>query len=535
MRDEPIRPPSESAGSAPWWHLPLVVLASLGFESLFVHHGINLTDEGWPLYAAMRLHAGGTLYEDVFFVFPPGHLLAAWIGYALDPPGVIATRWIYAGFNVALCGALYALGRRLMPARFALLGALLVAFAAPRSHNWQLLFGYRYLVLAVLTLLAFSQRLRSGDARWMVVAGACAGLALCFRLTPALAVCCGIGAGILAADGDRRRWLRDGALFGAGVLAILTPVLAWFAHGVGLATLWSEVVARPVEMTALQSRPIPELAWPTRWNRFRVSEAFVPVLFYLTMLLYAGYALLLGGHLLRSLRRRTGFQDTLLLAVAVWGGVYFLRSLGRSDAPHLDSAIPPACLLAARALWAALRRLAPAGGAAGAGRRFAEVAAILAVLGGWVFLLGSDRSLALGRRATAPLVSVGGGRTSLPPQHRFRIIDPKVRSIREWSEPGDVILDLSASPLFYVLAERLGPGFADIVMPATFRDPDEERAFLERVQAARPAVVIMPLEPFDGRPERSVQVVAPLLTRWVMDNYVERDRPVKFVLMVPRS
>ena len=36
----------------------------------------------------MRLHDGGTLYDDVFFVFPPGHLLSAWIAYALDPPGV---------------------------------------------------------------------------------------------------------------------------------------------------------------------------------------------------------------------------------------------------------------------------------------------------------------------------------------------------------------------------------------------------------------------------------------------------------------
>ena len=33
----------------------------------------------------------------------------------------------------------------------------------------------------------------------------------------------------------------------------------------------------------------------------------------------------------------------LLLAFVVFGGVYFVRSLGRSDGPHLDSAIPPVC------------------------------------------------------------------------------------------------------------------------------------------------------------------------------------------------
>ncbi len=59
------------------WHIPLLLAVSFGFESLFFRHGLNRIDEGWPLYAAKLLHEGGTLYQDVFFVFPPGHLLAA--------------------------------------------------------------------------------------------------------------------------------------------------------------------------------------------------------------------------------------------------------------------------------------------------------------------------------------------------------------------------------------------------------------------------------------------------------------------------
>lgn len=527
--------PASTRTPSTWcWHLLLVVGASLGFESLFIHYGINLTDEGWPLYSAMRLHAGGTLYEDVFFVFPPGHLLAAWIGYALDPPGVIATRWIYAAFNVTLCAALYVLGRGLMPARFALLGALLVAFAAPRSHSWHLLFGYRYLVLAVLVLLAFWQHLRSGNSRWMVLSGAIAGLSLCFRLTPALAACCGIGVGILVANRGLGRWLRDGALFAVGLLGIVVPVLAWLSHGVGLETVWREAVVRPIEMTALQSQPIPELAWPSRWNRFRISEAFVPVLFYLEMILYAVYALALARQVGRSFARRLPIANPLLIVVFTWGGIYFLRSLGRSDGPHIDSALPPFCLLTAHALWTAFVCLWPERTARPAFRRLAESAAVAAVLGGWVFLLGSDGYLTLERRATAPLSAVNG-KTSLQPAHRLRVVDPTVESIRRWSEPGEVILDLSASPLLYVLTDRMGPGYADIVMPGTFLDSSEESAFLERVRAARPTVVILPLEDFDGQVERSARKVAPLVTKWVMKNYTPRGRSLKYQLLVPRS
>ena len=43
-----------------------------------------------------------------------------------------------------------------MPPGFALLGALLLAVAAPSSHQGHLLFGYRYLVFSALALLAFA-------------------------------------------------------------------------------------------------------------------------------------------------------------------------------------------------------------------------------------------------------------------------------------------------------------------------------------------------------------------------------------------
>ncbi len=141
------------------WHVPLLLCVSVGFESLFFRHGLNRIDEGWPLYAAKRLLEGGTLYHDVFFVFPPGHLLAAWLGQLLDPPGVLFARGIYLALDVAACLGVYLLGRRVMPAPYALLGALLLAVGAPSSHLKQLLFGYRYLVLAMLALWAFARRL----------------------------------------------------------------------------------------------------------------------------------------------------------------------------------------------------------------------------------------------------------------------------------------------------------------------------------------------------------------------------------------
>lgn len=518
-----------------WGPLLVVLLASAGFETLFVSHGLNVMDEGWPLYAAMGLHAGGTLYRDVFFVFPPGHLLAAWIGYGISPPGLELTRWIYAGFNVALCGALFLLGRRLMPTAFALTGALALAVAAPESHNMQLLFGYRYLVFSVLALLCFDQRLRSDDWRWLLAAGALTGIALCFRLTPAFAVGCGIGVAVVVAAPDGRgliaRCLKDWAAYALGIVVVVVPVVAWFAWDAGLEAIWREAVVRPVQMTALQTRSMPELALPSPWNRFRISEAFVALKFRLVMLLYAGYVVAL---VVRSYRTppRWLSSHALLVAIVVWGAVYFSRSLGRSDAPHLDSAIPPACLLGGHLLFVISRRI----------RRWindgrspnlgwiAPAVCSVALLG-WVFLNGSDTWTETTRRGETPLRSTGGA-THLPKAHAYRIVDPKILEIILNADADDTILDLSAAPLLYVLANRSGPGYADLVMPGTFMNDDEEIAFLEMLQRAPPAVVVMPVNKFDKLVERSVERVAPRIVDWVRRNYEPNGHPVVFHIHV---
>ncbi len=93
--------------------LPLVV--SIFYEWTFLHIGLNLLDEGWPLYVARRLHEGGELYRDAFFVFPPGHVLNAWLAYGWQPPGFLPMRVLDSCYVVSLVIAIYFVGRRLMP------------------------------------------------------------------------------------------------------------------------------------------------------------------------------------------------------------------------------------------------------------------------------------------------------------------------------------------------------------------------------------------------------------------------------------
>jgi hypothetical protein len=490
---------------------------SIAYEARFLHIGLNPLDEGWPLYAATRLWQGGVLYDDVLWVFPPGHLLPAWIGVALAPPGIVSTRVIYAAFAVALCVGLYFLARRLMPPPFALLAGLLVALAAPRSHHYQLVFGYRYLVFSVLALLAFDAALRTGKRRSLFWAGLAVGVGLVFRWDPAFAVACGLGVGVLCAQRpDPRRWLRETSVLGAGFAVVVAPTLLGFAFGVGLDVVWREVVLHPLVM--LQPLPVPELFWPDEWDRKEIARAFVAAQFRLYPLLFAGYAVALVALRVRDQAAGRPFQHALLAATVVWGAVFFVRAFGRSDEPHIDSVIPPVCLLLAHLTWlgfdAASRR---AGRTVRAGTRAAYgVGAV--VLATWMFLLATDLAIVV------------------PPDHGPRALMRSLAAkIERWTQPGDVILDVGHAPVLYVLAGRPGPGYRDVVMPGTFYDAQDERAFLARLEAQPPKLVIWPLSVFDEMPSRRIDAFAPQLVAWLGERYEPGALQGNRVFLFPRG
>ena len=500
------------------WQILLVLCVSIGYESLFLHYGLNVIDETWPLYAAMRLEAGGVLYDDTFWVFPPGHLFSAWIAYTLDPPGIVLARYFYAGFDVALCVAIYLLGRRLMPGSFALLGGLLVAVAAPRSHLFQLLFGYRYLVLSAMALLAFARRLETGQRRWMWAAGAWAGLALTFRLTPAFAVSCAIGIGVIAADREWRSWLRDWSCFAGGLLAVTGPVIIWFASSVGPVRLWTEIVVRPVTMMAMQTLPMPDIVWPDLGDRVSIYQWFVAVQFRAILFFYGGLVVALGWAWLHALRARKPFEHALLLTTVTWGAIYFIRSLRRSDESHIDSAIPAVCLLVAYLVNLGFRTVWSDGQQRRLLRSAAQYAVAIGVFSTWVYLLGSDLYIDERARGRHVIPSIDPS-VKYRSASRARHIGRVVGLVRRKTLPEDQILNLGPTPAFHLLTERTGPGYSDLIMPGTFFSEPEQISFLQRLREAPPAAIIWTEEDFDGYPDRSIEHSAPRIADWVRANY----------------
>jgi hypothetical protein len=313
------------------------------------------------------------------------------------------------------------------------------------------------------------------------------------------------------------------------------PVLAaCFAHDIGLATLWREVVVRPVAMTDLQSIEVPDVILPEWWTRREISDFFTAVQFRAWAILYCSYATVLGLRWLRARYTGRGYGPVLLTAVVVWGGSFFLRAFGRADIGHLESALPPVCLLLAHlanSLVPERYSNTPPGRTA---TRIATGGVIVAILGTWIFLFETGQRLSAERRGTFP-IEVLSGRISLAERWRTKLVDGRVMMLSEHTRAGDTILDLSAAPLYHVLAKRRGPGLFDIVVPGTFLDEEEEHRFVKRLEANPPAVVVVSAKPFDEMRSRATSVTAPQVAEWLRSHYRVDHAAGDYKLWVPRE
>jgi hypothetical protein len=291
---------------------------------------------------------------------------------------------------------------------------------------------------------------------------------------------------------------------------VAAPVLVWFGTSVGLGRFFYEAAIHPLEM--LQALPVPELQLPRQPSRGALVKFFVGLEFRLYALLYLAYAVWLARRVLRAVRERRAFEDPLLLATVSWGGIYFVRSFGRADEPHLDSAIPPVCLLLAYSAHLAYRRWP---------RLAAEAAMVVGGFVLWIYLVGVDMVFDdLWNLKAGPALEVTWSQSK------------RIEKIQQWSEPGERILDLTASPLLHAASGRLGPGYRDVVMPGTFAGEEDEVRFVERLEASPPALVLWPLTIFDGMPERSLRRTAPRVVKWVLSRYELRafDDETAFLL-----
>lgn len=299
--------------------------------------GLNLADEGYLWYGAMRSYAGELPIRD-FQSYDPGryHWAVAWMT-ALGSDGIIALRVALAAFQV--CGltlglmALRRVGGGPLPYLLAALALLLWFF--PRHKLFDLSLGLGA-VYARMLLIERPSALRH------FFTGAFVGFAAYFGRNHGLYSLIGLASlAVLAwARLDRERALIKAAAMAAGIVAGYSPVLFLAATQPGFLPAFVDGVLFFLRAGSTNvALPIPwpwrvDYAVPWQWGVHR----FLAGMTYLAMpATYALGAIMIVRHWnAERIRRHSLFVAAIALGIA-----YLHYAYSRADIGHLSHSIFP--------------------------------------------------------------------------------------------------------------------------------------------------------------------------------------------------
>jgi len=508
--------PTDRTRPAALIYLPALVLAltlaGVGF-AIQGQIGFDLADEGYLWYGVQRVMAGEVPLRD-FSAYDPGryYLAAALMGLAGDN-GVVALRVVSTVLQaLGVFVAVVLVGRASQRPRLWLLGVAAVVLAA-----WMFELYKQYdKTTAIVLVGALSLMTGQASRRRFFIAGAAIGLAAIIGRNHGLY---GFVGGLLVLiylsvrrhQGGFRLRLPEGTPYWlAGVVAGYSPVLlmALLVPGFGGALVDS--------VTMIFEYGATNLALPTPWP-WRINPQGLPV--------HEALRLMLVGLLFVS------------LAMACVAGIVLLgwfRFKGRELPPLLVGAI---CLIPGYAHYAFSRAdeyhlaigilpllMVLLCGLAIAGKRVAVLAsAVLVTISLWVTyprhpVVEECRAQSFVSGCTATMI---GSDTLLIRSN----IAQMIRVIQKWASetpPDRNLLVLPLWPGIYPALGAVSPVwelYAVIPRSAAF-----QRQEIARIREARPGMILVNNIAVDGRPELTYSNTHPLITRYIVENYVEVSR-----------
>ncbi len=429
-------------------------------SAVTILQGIQLSDEGLMLQAAVRIADGQVPYRDFWWFYPPGQPYVLAFLWKLFGPSLLTWRILRVLCDAAVATLAWALARRggaSQPMAIAVWLAAALAMAYPSGpHPFP-----ATLALCLGALLVMEKR--------PVLAGGLAGLAALWRIEFAAY----LGVGVLLAYAmkpvRRRDQAEAAALFAGTAMAVAAVLYAPVVIKAGLGDAFDLLIRYPVQDFArYQSLPFP-VSYHGTLNTssiggFLSDSAESLLLFYLPLVLIIGLAGAVAALGLRFTRERWWQVAAGVFAI---GMAHYLVT--RPDAFHTA---PLAVMVALLASWAIAEVTGERIGKRNAGLPPAVAVAVALLAVGYVVLEGLDRRWLELRadRAELRLPVADGVRVA---ERQREPLERTVHWVQGHTKPGEPIyvatkradLVTAGAPLLYVLADRPNPTRYDIAAP----------------------------------------------------------------------
>ena len=531
-----------SAPAKRWGRVSLLYLALLAYFWSFSKYGLNIWDEGGYANGTLRTLNGeralidfnpnGYLpgrywYGMLFFKLLGVEIQSLRIGVLLiTPPMVLMT---------------YSIGRKIMPAGFALLAALFMLSAPSMYYN------RFYTFFVVLNLYLITNFLDKKN----------------------LASLAGLGAGIFLSGFFKFEVALFSTLISLVVVALMYSQKHWRLHfipekqtthtsiknyylagGVSIAAIVCviylgqdyliKVFKMVIDAHEVWGNPFPEIfPFLALLKEVGYHQMFERVLFYLPILTCGIVTALLFYQL--TLKKEPFHIDHLMvIAILLFGVCAFGLVIWRAGFDNLLRTLPPFYLLFCYLLFRIRKKILsfqdPLDQKSLSTRLPLNLLTVfLPFL--FYFEMNTHHGFYAGSIGAMKLETT---RLSLdkvdvytnPAEARW--VEEVIEKIALYSQKGDAILALPLNPVFYFLSDRVNPTPYEWVLPGMLEET-KEKELVTILKNQPPKVVIYVDIAIDGDEERRLSHYAPHLYRFLVENYVFQESIGFFQILLPKN
>ena len=528
-----------------WGRVSLIYIALLAYFWSFCEYGLNIWDEGGYANGTLRTLNG----EKALVDFNPNGYLPGryWYGMLFFKLFGVEIQSLRIGvllFTPSMVIMIYSMGRKIMPAGFALLAALFMLSAPSMYYN------RFYTFFVILNLYCLTNVVEKRNLASLFGLGAAIFLSSFFKFEVTLFSIL-VSLGTLALLFSVKHWRVDfnfspkqaasaspkpGKFYFllAGVAAIL------FAVYLGKDGYFTKVFKLVVDAHEVWGNPFPEiLPFFALLEKVGAHQMFERILFYLPPFTYGVVAILLFYRLV--IKKETfHIAHLMVLAILLFGACAFGLVIWRAGFDNLLRTLPPFYLLLCYLLYGIREKILSLQKPVGQNGIFMRLPLnLLTVFLPFLFYfeMNTHHGFYAGSIGAMKLETT---RLSLEKMDVYtnpgeaKWIKKVIDKINLHSKKGDAILALPLNPIFYFLSDRVNPTPYEWILPGMLEEK-KERALVKLLKYRLPKIVIYVDIAIDGKEERRLSRYAPHLYKFLVEHYSFQEMVGFFQILLPKN
>ena len=538
---------SENPFARRWGRVCLLYLALLAYFWSFSKYGLNIWDEGGYANGTLRtLNGDKALIDFNPNGYLPGRYWYGMLFFKLFGVEIQSLRMGVLLITPPMVLMTYSMGRKFMPAGFALLAALFMLSAPSMYYN------RFYTFFVVLNLYCLTNFLEKRNLASLAGLGAGIVASAFFKFEVTLFSTL-ISLVVLALLFCHKRWRDDFHFLSEKMtpqfpsvsktyylVGGISATVLLFAIYLGQDGYFAKVFKLVVDAHEVWGNPFPEIfPFFGLLKEVGYHQMFERILFYLPIFVYGVVALFLFYQLILK-KESLQIYHLMVIAVLLFGICAFGLVIWRAGFDNLLRTLPPFYLLLCYLLYRIREKVLSFEKPVGRKGMFTRLPLNLLIIflpSLFYFEMNTQHGFYAGSIGALKLETT---RLSLDKVDVYtnpgeaKWIKEVLDKIDIYSQKGDAILALPLNPIFYFLSDRVNPTPYEWILPGMLEEK-QEHELVELLKNRLPKIVIYVDIAIDGKEERRLASYSPHLYKFLVEYYSFKEMVGFFQILLPKK